>query len=155
MIVILILLVFGNLLEASINRNFPEFSGLFEVILKARGVISIAVMFFIFLFMYKIVSKKKGEKRRRCWIGAVFTSVAWYLISFFFSIYVNVFTDFSVIYGSLATIVLIMMWLYAIIYVILLGAEINIEAEKYLSTYDNVKKVGDRQMAKGAINKHF
>lgn len=125
--------MFGNLLEASVNRNFPEFSGLLEFILKARGFISIAVMFFIFLFMYKIVSKRKG-KRRVCWVGAAFTSVAWYLISFFFSIYVNVFTDFSVIYGSLATIVLIMMWLYAIIYVILLGAEINVEAEKYLSS---------------------
>ena len=147
--------MFGNLLEASINRRFPEFSELLEFVLKARGVISIVLMFFIFLFMYKIVSKKKGERRKRCWIGAAFTSIAWYLISFFFSMYVNIFTDFSVIYGSLATIVLIMMWLYAIIYVILLGAEINVELEKYLSTYDNVKKVGNRQMAKGAINKHF
>ena len=50
----------------------------------------------------------------------------WFALSYFFSIYVDIFTDFSIIYGSLATIVLIMMWLYAIIYVILLGAEINV-----------------------------
>lgn len=50
----------------------------------------------------------------------------WFLVSYFFSIYVDIFTSFSVIYGSLATITLIMMWLYAIIYIILLGAEINV-----------------------------
>lgn len=59
-------------------------------------------------------------------MGATFTTISWYLISFFFSIYVNIFTDFSIIYGSLATITLIMMWLYTIIYAIFLGAEINV-----------------------------
>ncbi len=63
---------------------------------------------------------------RHCIIGAVFTTISWYLISFFFSIYVNIFTGFSIIYGSLATITLIMMWLYTIIYVIFLGAEFNV-----------------------------
>ena len=56
----------------------------------------------------------------------------WFVVSYFFSIYVDIFTDFSIIYGSLATITLIMMWLYAIIYIILIGAEINVELEKVL-----------------------
>ena len=63
---------------------------------------------------------------KHCIVGAIFTTTSWYLISFFFSIYVDVFTEFSIIYGSLATITLIMMWLYAIIYAIFLGAEINV-----------------------------
>ena len=50
----------------------------------------------------------------------------WFALSYFFSIYIDIFTNFSIIYGSLTTVILIMMWLYAIIYVILLGAEINV-----------------------------
>ncbi|MCI9366460.1 MAG: YihY/virulence factor BrkB family protein [Clostridia bacterium] len=55
----------------------------------------------------------------------------WYIVSYFFSIYVNIFTNFSVIYGSLATITLILMWLYSIIYLILLGAEINVMIKEH------------------------
>lgn len=129
-IIILILLVFGNSIELVIREKFQGFSGILEFILNARGIISISVMFVIFLFMYRFLPKGKGNRIRNCILGAIFTSVAWYLISFFFSIYVNIFTNFSIIYGSLATITLIMMWLYAIIYIILLGAEINVVTEE-------------------------
>ena len=54
----------------------------------------------------------------------------WIAVSYFFSIYINIFTNFSIIYGSLTTIILIMMWLYAVIYIILIGAEINVMLEK-------------------------
>ena len=86
-------------------------------------------MFFIFLFMFKLSCKVKGKKLKDYAIGALFTSISWYAISFFFSIYVNIFTNFSVIYGSLGTLILIMTWLYAVIYAIFLGAEINCALE--------------------------
>lgn len=124
-IMILIFLVFGNLLEELINNNFREFSGIIEAVINARGIISITLMFFIFLFMYRFSPSNKKKGLKSCMLGSLFSAISWYLISFFFSIYVNIFTNFSVIYGSLATITIIMMWLYAIIYVIFLGAEIN------------------------------
>ena len=40
-IVILVLLVFGNSIEVAINENFQEFSGVLQFILNARNVISI------------------------------------------------------------------------------------------------------------------
>ena len=57
--------------------------------------------------------------------GAVFTSCGWLLISFIFSVYLDIFTGFSSMYGSLTTIILIMLWLYVCMYVILLGGELN------------------------------
>lgn len=86
-------------------------------------------MFVIFLLMYRFVGKKREKRIRHCIIGSIFTTASWYIISFFFSIYVNIFTGFSIIYGSLATITLIMMWLYTIIYAIFLGAEFNVITE--------------------------
>lgn len=117
-VIILIFLVFGNILEQTINENFNEFSGIFEFIISIRNILSIAILFIIFLFMYRLTQSKRKIKLRNCILGAAFASVTWYLVSFFFSIYVDVFTDFSIIYGSLATIILILMWLYVIIYVI-------------------------------------
>ena len=63
--------------------------------------------------------------------GAVFTACGWQLISFVFSIYLDVFTGFSTMYGSLTTIILILLWFYMCMYVILLGGEINALLERY------------------------
>jgi len=134
-VVILILLVFGNSLEGLIDEHFHELSSVFDFIISVRGIISISLMFVIFLFMYRFFSGRRGISFKNCMIGAAFTSIAWYLVSYFFSIYVEIFTNFSVIYGSLATLILILMWLYAIIYVIFLGAEINLVTEKWVNFF--------------------
>lgn len=135
LIAILILLVFGNSIEVAINTNFPEFSGIFDFILHARDILSIAGMFVIFLVLYRIFQRKERRSIKNCIPGALFASIGWYLISFFFSLYVNIFTDFSVIYGSLATITVIMMWLYTIIYALFLGAELNVMLEERMNLW--------------------
>ena len=134
-IAILIILVFGNSIEIAIKEHFPQLSKITDIIFAARGVISISLMFFIFLFMYRFTPTRKGKKLKNCVLGAIFTAIAWYAISFFFSIYVKLFTNFSIIYGSLATIIVIMMWLYSVIYAILLGAEINVSTEEKLEIW--------------------
>ena len=58
--------------------------------------------------------------------GAVFTAFGWTLASFVFSVYMDIFRGFSNMYGSLTTIVLIMLWLYFCMYILLLGGEVNV-----------------------------
>ena len=43
-----------------------------------------------------------------------------------FSVYLDIFKGFSSMYGSLTTIVLIMLWLYCCMYILLLGGEVNV-----------------------------
>lgn len=130
LIVILLLLVFGNTIEEAIREHFGAYNGIIDIISIGRGIVSIGVMFLIFLIMYRFTPRRKGKRLVHCIPGAAFTAIAWYAISFFFSIYVNIFTNFSIIYGSLATIIIIMMWLYSVIYAIFLGAEINYIVEE-------------------------
>jgi membrane protein len=125
-IAILVLILFGNSIETAIRENFGKLNGILDVLLAGKSVFLITIMFFIFLFVYKFSANKENRSFKKCMFGAGFTAISWYLISFFFSIYVNIFTNFSIIYGSLATIIIILMWLYSIIYAIFLGAEINI-----------------------------
>ena len=51
------------------------------------------------------------------------------------------FEGFSDMYGSMTTIVLIMLWLYLCMYVILLGGEVNALLEKYLDNHKNCDKI--------------
>ena len=57
------------------------------------------------------------------WVGGLI--VLFGIILFAFSIYLDIFKGFSITYGSLTTLILIMMWTYACFYSIFLGAEIN------------------------------
>ena len=46
-------------------------------------------------------------------------------MSYIFSKYLYIFKGFSLTYGSLTTLMLIMMWTYACFYTVFLGAEFN------------------------------
>ena len=56
--------------------------------------------------------------------GAVFAAVAWSVMTWAFSIYIDDFNGFNT-YGNLTTIIILMLWMYASMYSILAGAYIN------------------------------
>ena len=64
-------------------------------------------------------------------IGAIFGGILLNIISFVFSRYLDIFKGFSITYGSLTTLMLIMMWTYSCFYAVFLGAELN----KLINTY--------------------
>ena len=132
-IFVLILIVFGNRINSIMQGNFPMISKIGNFIIHIRVVIVLISLFIIFTLIYKFIPNKKDNRLIKQIPGAIFTAIGWVIVSYFFSIYVDIFTDFSVIYGSLATITLILMWLYSIIYIILIGAEINVLLEKIKS----------------------
>ncbi len=47
------------------------------------------------------------------------------VFSFFYSIYIEHFSNYSFVYGSLAAIVFLMLWLYFCMNIFLFGAQIN------------------------------
>ena len=74
---------------------------------------------------------KRGKPLRQL-PGAIFTALGWVFASFLFSIYMDIFKGFSNMYGSLTTIIIIMLWLYFCMYVMLLGGELNDMVERKL-----------------------
>lgn len=66
-----------------------------------------------------------GKRIKSQMPGAAFSSVAWLLISGLVQVYIEYFPNFSVMYGSLAGIVIIMLWLYFCMYSVFIGAVIN------------------------------
>jgi membrane protein len=71
------------------------------------------------------------KKARWAWItpGTVFAAVAWMLLTFGFGFYVANFGNYNKTYGSLATAVIMVTWMYLSAYVFLFGAELNSELE--------------------------
>ena len=77
--------------------------------------------------------------------GALFSAIVWYVFSWLFSLYVSLPDTYS-IYGSLATPVIMMFWLYFCIYIFLIGA-FRVEF------YSNIHRVmpSTRKVAYGVI----
>lgn len=123
-ILALILLVFGNSLMSIIKEYFGAFEN-FNVLSRIlTGAGFLFVTFSIFLFLYKFVPKHKVSFKSQV-IGAVFGAVSLNVVSFVFSKYLDIFKGFSITYGSLTALILIMMWTYACFYIVFLGAELN------------------------------
>ena len=68
--------------------------------------------------------KHKTQLKKQVY-GAIFGAIALNVISFVFSRYLTIFKGFSITYGSLTTVMLIMMWTYSCFYALFLGAELN------------------------------
>lgn len=79
--------------------------------------------------------------------GAVFATVAWLTGSVLFSVYVANFASYNETYGTLAAIVVLMLWLYLTTFVVIVGAELNAELERQTAvdtTAGPAKPLGDR-----------
>lgn len=61
--------------------------------------------------------------------GAVLATILWVLASIGFSVYVRNFGSYNETYGALGGVIVLLTWLWISAFVVLLGAEINSEAE--------------------------
>ena len=123
-IVTMILMVFGQYVQAAIIRRFPAAEGVISTIFIYKTPIVMGVMFLIMMFLYKIVPNCNKSVRSQI-PGAIVAVLGWQIISKFFSIYIRFFPSATAMYGSLTALVLLMVWLYFCMYSILIGAESN------------------------------
>jgi membrane protein len=79
--------------------------------------------------VYRVAPEPRGP-RRRAWPGSGVASLGWLVASAVFSFYVDHLGSYGRTYGALAGVVVLMLWLYLTAYVVLLGAEVNAEAER-------------------------
>jgi membrane protein len=72
------------------------------------------------------------ENARFRWVspGAVIATALWLIGSGLFSLYVTNFGNYNATYGTVAGIIILLLWLFLTGFIVLLGAEINAELER-------------------------
>jgi membrane protein len=83
---------------------------------------------FFFALSYKFLSRRKLSFRRALKGGFVAT-ILWEILKHIFGVYIVRINLYSVIYGSIGSLILLLLWIYYSILVYLLGAEVIVEME--------------------------
>jgi len=143
MIASLILSGFGKMIHTLVSKYIAKIPTTFAVIVNFRILFTGIILTILFIVIFKYIPNRKSK----CYMhipGAVFAGISWTLFSWVFSIYINTYDGFSM-YGSLTTIIIIMIWLYACMYIMFIGAEINSYYEEYFKAAIERKMIKRRQ----------
>lgn len=97
---------------------------------KIIGFISFPIFYLILLALFYWVGCLKITTFKQAMPGAILTTVLFMLLTYFFAIYVKDFAKYNVLYGSIGSIILVMVWVNVNIILILLGNELNIAIKK-------------------------
>ncbi len=128
-VVVLMLTAFGIVIfGGSVGGGLAEFIGLKGAFTTVWKIIQWPIVACIVLFTFAIIYFfAPAAKQKFRWIspGAFLAFAFWLLFSLAFSFYVGASGSFSATYGSLAGIIILMLYIYYTSFIMLLGAEMN------------------------------
>ena len=133
----------------------PNFAKLFEHVLRinhtvvwlwpvARYIIAIGGALAALEMLYYMGSGRSHSFGKQM-PGSVFAVMVWLLSSALLGIYLREFASFNAMYGTLASFIVLMMWLQITAIAILLGAELNVALVKFRSSQEGRGSNGARQ----------
>lgn len=120
----LLIMVFGDSLNNLLNSIFPNLKGLVYIVSSLRFILGFIVLVLFFSLLYKSLPSRKMKLIDQL-PGAVIASAGWVSFSILFSFFVDNFSNYASIYGSLTAIIVMMLWLYICMYIMFIGAEVN------------------------------
>ncbi len=105
-----------------------------------NGPISWLIIFFFIKTIYTMAPDRKIPSRNVNG-GAIFTTITWIAITSLYSYYISNYANYSVFYGSLANIVILMLWVYLLSYAFVIGMAMNYHEELEKTGVIEISKV--------------
>ena len=127
----LMIIGLGKFLVGLIVSYVPQIQYFLEFLLSIRHVFTVVILEIVFVMIFTWLPNGKVKWRNQI-PGSLVVGIGWTGFSTVFSVYVGRMAGFSM-YGSMTTVIVLMIWLYICMYIVLLGALIN----KYLEPATN------------------
>ena len=128
-VVALMITAFGIVIfGSSVGGGLADLVGLGLVFQAVWKIVQWPIVACVVLFTFAIIYFfAPAAKQRFTWIspGAVLAFVFWLLFSLAFSYYVGNFGSYSATYGSLSSVIILMLYIYYSAFIMLIGAEMN------------------------------
>lgn len=91
---------------------------------QLRFPVAAVAGYFALFFLYAL-SQDGRQPWRNIWPGTLAALAAWLCLSWLYAVYVDNFAHYSVLYGSIGTVIVLLIWLYMSAAILILGAELN------------------------------
>lgn len=130
----LTLLVFGNTLYYHFCTIFPWLHDTLLSIISIRSIVCFLIMLLFFTIMYILLPNHKASHIASTTYrigflsqlpGGLLTTTGWILFSYLYSYYVDHLSNYSFFYGTMTTIALLMVWLFACMFLLFFGGLVN------------------------------
>jgi membrane protein len=104
--------------------------GYIPILNMAKWLVSVLLVYAVFSVLYFVGIGRRRRKWRFFNVGATFATAFFVIASLAFAYFVNNFAQFNKLYGSLGTLMVLLIWLNFNCMILLLGFELNISIRK-------------------------
>lgn len=132
-VLLLFLSIFGIYYSEVVLKLFTptiQQSWLVQNLTRIIAFLWFPLQYFFFLALLYWVGTYEIKKFRQALPGATLTTVLFFITTYFFAIFVQNFAQYNVLYGSIGTVILIMVWLNVNVYLLLLGNILNLSIRR-------------------------
>lgn len=95
-----------------------------ELWVRLRFPAMAAIIFFALFFLYEL-SQDTFQPWKNIWPGTLAALIGWMALSWLYALYVENFAHYSLLYGSIGTVIVLMIWLNLSALILIMGAELN------------------------------
>ncbi|MDY6325251.1 MAG: YihY/virulence factor BrkB family protein [Catonella sp.] len=139
-VITLVLMVYGKVIVNNVQATFtgPAFEIFFKIFNLGTWVTEVMLFLFFWALFIFVPNHRKHPLRELP--GAMITTVAWVIFTDIYYVFYSTSANLSLLYGSLAVVILFVLWLYFCMYIVFVGAEINTELYEILELRNIYKK---------------
>ncbi len=151
-ITIVFLALFGVYYSEVVLKLFTpvyDISWLVNNLSKIIGFVSFPVFYFILLTLFYWLGTVRIARFRQAIPGAILTTVLFVVTTYFFALYVKNIARYNVLYGSIGSMILLMVWVNVNVWLLLFGNELNMALRKL-----RIEKLLSDELKREAINYH-
>ena len=112
------------LLDLLRDREVLDSALMYYLLKFVKWVVVVAMLFFCISFIYYLAPARKSHFKFIS-AGSSLATLLFLLTTIGFNFYVNQFSNYNALYGSIGTLIVIMMWFYFNSLVLILGFELN------------------------------
>lgn len=131
LIFMLVVPAFGNQIIALIT-SYIQNDALNRTITTTYTILKYPTSFILIYFCIKLLytmAPDKTIKSKDTTYGALFTTIAWIISTEIYSFYVSAFAKYNLLYGSIANLLILLLWIYLLSYIFVLGMALNASTE--------------------------
>ncbi|MBL3546041.1 MULTISPECIES: YihY/virulence factor BrkB family protein [Chryseobacterium] len=151
-ITIVFLALFGVYYVEVVMKLFTpayDVTWLVDNLSRIIGFVSFPLFYFILLTLFYWLGTVKITRFRQAVPGAVLTTILFVLTTYIFAIYVKDIARYNVLYGSIGSMILLMVWVNVNVYLLLFGNELNMAIRKL-----RIEKLLSDEIQKEAAHYH-